>query len=348
MKKLLLLAAFGLMASPAFAQSNSATTAQTGTDNSADVTQSGGATFESTQGLDANVINATQAGASTAIITQSSLDMPETGGHEATISQVGGDGNYIELSQSFDTNVLGPAGAHEATINQTGNDNVVAGAWDGSSYDPADQSSRTDLSAVINQMGDRNRVNFQDGTNLTIDQSGADNYVQSTGGGAVDIDQDGTFNDAYSLGVKTSTMYQEGDRNYAFARGGFAGSNTSVDINQLGSDNVANLQGDPRGGESTVDQDGDYNSVVADYGSASAKDAQGIDLYVKQDAGAFGASTESNSLDLMVRGTNNTVDVDQTLTGAGQNTATIDMLSDGGMADVMQNGVGNAATITQN
>ena len=68
---------------------------------------------------------------------------------------------------------------------------------------------------------------------------------------------------------------------------------------------------------------------------------------VTQDAGAFGASGNSNIFAGKIRGMNNTVVVDQTLTAAGMNSVTLNMLSNNGTADVMQNGVGNVTIATQ-
>ena len=344
MRNLLVLAAALGLAGVANAQ-NSADVDQTGTSNSATASQSGGATLSVTQGTRLNQVTSTQVGASTAIVVQSSNTNPNTDGHVATLSQVGGDGNFISLSQSFGT--PRPQGNHTATISQDGNDNVVAGDTDGTSYDPAEQESRSDRRATVNQTGDRNRLNFADGADLTVDQDGADNYAETRGGGRVDIDQIGTFNDAYSLGANTSTIYQEGDRNEARVRGGFAGSRHDVDISQVGSDNVARANGDPRGGSTAVDQDGDFNSATMDYGNPSNRDASGVDYDVTQDAGAFGAMGASNSFDATVRGEDNTATVRQTLTAAGMNSIVLQQLSDGNAATLTQTGVGNTATVTQ-
>ncbi len=330
---------------------NTATLDQTGTGNQANATQAGGATLNVTQGLNGNLVTATQDGISTATIVQSSTALPNsTGGHEATISQVGGDGNFIDFKQSFGTNNAGPKGAHKASLSQNGEDNRISGAADASEvdgYDPANQNSRSDLDAEVVQNGDRNVAEFSNGNPLNINQQGDDNFTQSNGGSNVDIDQIGNFNDVYNLGA-SGTFYQQGDQNEARAAGGYAGASHTVNFSQVGDYNVARANADPRGGNTKVDQDGDYNSAILDYGNPSSKDAQGVNFDIKQDAGAFGAVGASNVLEAQVRGLNNKAVISQTLTGAGSNMIQLNMLSDGGMANITQNGVGNSSVVTQN
>lgn len=337
---LVLAAAFGL-AGVANAQNSSAID-QTGTNNSATATQSGGASLVVDQGLHGNIVGATQAGASSATITQASTGLPgSTGGHEAQISQIGGDGNLIQLSQSFGTNALGPKGAHDATINQDGSNNTVAGAFDGTSYDDAVQDSRTNLTATINQTGSDNRVNFHDGTNLTIDQDGVNNYAQTRGGGTVDIDQLGNNNQAFN-GGQSATIFQDGDWNLARTTSNVSGTTTSQI--QRGDYNESQLLMTRGGGSAgSTTQDGDYNSIVADYDGT-----RGNSVTSTQDAGEFGVAGASNFATVNFSEDGNTVIIDQTLTGAGMNQATLNMNSVGGSADVMQNGVGNSTTVTQN
>lgn len=348
MRNFIILAAALGLTGVAQAQS-SATVDQTGTSNDATVTQSGGATIDITQGDNANEATATQVGASTATVVQSSTAQPNsTGGHEVTIQQIGGDGNFIDFRQSFGTGGQGPKGAHTADLFQDGNDNRISGAADVSEadgFDPAFQNSRSDLDAEVDQIGDRNVTEFSNGNPLSVLQQGDDNYALANGG-ASDIDQIGDFNDAQNRGA-SATIYQEGDQNDASVQGGFAGSRHTVDINQLGDFNLAQASGDPRGGSTTVDQDGDYNSATMDYGNAGNRDASGVDYDVTQDAGAFGAMGASNSFDATVRGQNNTATISQTLTAAGANSITLSQLSDGNTATLSQTGSGNTQTVTQ-
>ena len=299
MRNLLTLALALGLAGAVSAQNNDATVTQTGNTNAAEVDQAGGATATVDQSIEGNSADIDQDGASTVILDQSTATTnggSPTGGHEAIISQVGGDGNLVDLSQSFGVNGAGPKGAHDATISQDGNRNIVAGAANGTSYEPGSQESRSNLSATIDQTGDDNRVDLEDGRNLTVDQDGTFNFVETRGGDTVDIVQDGAGNDAFNLGGNDVTISQVGADNEAFLQGGFAGSKHDVTIDQFGSSNVARADGDPRGGETDVDQDGDFNSATMDYGNPGARDASGVDYSVTQDAGAFGMARREQQL----------------------------------------------------
>ncbi|MEM1115453.1 MAG: hypothetical protein AAGJ11_03040 [Bacteroidota bacterium] len=351
MRNLLALAlAFGLTTA-ASAQNNSATVSQTGSSNAADVDQAGGATATVTQSLEDNVADIDQVGASTVTLVQATATDRfgnQTDGHSATIQQIGGDGNIVNLYQGTSSNSLGAAGSQTADIFQDGSDNVVAGSFDG--LDPAVQDSRSDADADIDQLGNRNFVDFEDGNELTVLQDGDDNFAQTQGGGVVDIDQIGNNNDATSMRIRTSTIYQQGDDNEATARAFGASADNTVDISQVGNHNIATAE-QFRTGTFLVDQDGDWNSATVDLGSGSGGSAgttAGLDYDITQNANGFGAAGASNSFDATVRFNDNTATVDQELTGAGMNSISLDQLSAGNTATLTQIGVGNAVTTTQN
>jgi hypothetical protein len=354
MRNLLTLLILAFFAAPAFAQStgSTATVTQNGQSNEATATQSGGAELTATQGDYDNTLGATQEGASTAIITQSSTALPNSsGGHSATIRQVGGDDNFINLSQSFGTNALGAKGAHTADLNQEGAGNRIQGVADLSDVDnmgASSQDSRSNLSADIDQLGNNNTVEFRNGNPLSILQDGEGNFAHSVGGSNVDIDQLGNDNDVITVGTN-AIIYQNGDLNTADVRAFGANATVDVNINQAGNSNMASAF-QFRSGTFNVDQDGDFNSAVVDLGSGSggaSGTTAGVNYDITQNANGFGAASGSNMFEAEVRFNGNSATVEQTLTAAGMNSIELNQLSAGNSATLTQNGVGNTQSITQ-
>jgi hypothetical protein len=250
MKNLLLIAAFGLFASPAFAQ-NSASTTQSGTGNDADVIQNGSNSATVSQSgtdNDADVIQGGQGGV--APVTGNSVTITQDGAeNEAQSRQVGTDGIGV-ISQTGDRNLASRSDgiydsgtSNEAYLTQVGDDNEAEAR-----FNPT--PSRTNSSVVrIDQgvSGDeafnsfaRARLQGGDMNDVDIDQFGSDNQAK--------VDIVGGSNDVFVLQNGTGDAFN------------------IVDIDQGGDDNVAQAIQGRQGGDNpsfgnsiTIDQDGDFN-----------------------------------------------------------------------------------------
>jgi hypothetical protein len=285
--------------------------------NSLDATQTGDGNVVA--GVD-GAAAALQSGSNSAVISQTAgltRNGDPTGGHTAYISQIGGLGadgqNQINLSQSFGTNALGAKGSHTAILRQEGSGNVIGGYVDGevTAADPAEQDSRSDRTADVSQLGDRNRASFEDGA-VDVDQIGSDNVAVSTGKATVQY-QEGDGNEAYNFGTD-ATQTQVGDGNLAYSSGWVSGGVTVQ--TQTGSDNTSRVDR-LRGGDKTTAttvQTGDGNEVYAAFN---------------------GQPNLGNGSDLL-----------STQIGTG-NFAEVEFLSQDNQATILQDGSTNSVVVTQ-
>ena len=128
MKKLLLMAAFGLLASPALAQNNTGSITQTGDDSEAYIDQLGGSntatiTQVNPDGEDVNAWTTQRGVGSTASQSQTVYSSASSAAVNATVNQMGG-GNDADQTQSFDGFLSSTA--MDATVQQNGSGNVRA------------------------------------------------------------------------------------------------------------------------------------------------------------------------------------------------------------------------------
>ena len=285
MKKLLLLAAFGLMASPALAQSNSSSISQTGPDNDADVQQDGG---------------------HSSVISQSNFALP---GHIAQVDQFGGSGSSSDILQEQRGAV--------AVVAQDGNDNVSGIKQSG----PNDAGDAPTQEAGIFQQGDRNvlgsyanyegRAFQKNGTSFDNDK----NFL--------DLDQVGDDNKAgvWQEHGADATIAQTGAGNEArtYQTSAPVGTVNDIDVTQTGDDNFAHLrQSGGDGNTALVQQIGDLNESTFTQTGASNRAVE------RMTAGSYNVVTidqngSSNRAVYEIWGDSNTMDIDQT--GNNHNTA---------------------------
>lgn len=323
MKNLLLLAVFGLLASPAFAQS-SATVATTGDDNTASVTQADGSTAIVTQDGDNSDATVTQSGAahSAKIYTNSAGAFDSNGNsidrNSASILQTGSGTDIARIRQGNASPVRTVQEAR-ATIEQRG-----TGSNEAYIDQNVDQNGRNVTSEIF-QYGSGNRAetvfsaNQRQGdyTRITQDGSGNDAYQSKDDEreGSLIIEQDGTSNAA--------EQYTRKDQ----ARDLF--------IRQVGTINQA-YQDIYKGSYATTRQYGDGN-----YADIYTPGRFNNTLTVIQgdEAGAFGGSTsDDNIAELQANDGDNTALIEQY--GVGANKAYV-LMSDGASLDVLQSGEGN-------
>lgn len=287
MKKLLLLAAFGLLASPAFAQNSSTDIEQTGNNHRAEVDQ-----------LDA-------------------------GSHVADIDQYGGNENKAFLTQGGQSDSYGI----ESTILQVGSRNkarTTLSRGTGNETDPnatslqIQQGNHND--AFINQNAFGQSAGGGDnGRDFEQEQYGNRNDALSNGTGASMTDQyqAGNDNDAIIDGLlKSSTIIQiqDGNRNDAeFVGAGYGFSTFTQE--QYGNDNVSEVigLGHTQGGGETgfTYQDGNDNRIwVDDTGSAKGNIIEATQLSNSNRA-TVTYTTGENTTTLFQSGNENTVIVNQ-------------------------------------
>lgn len=348
MKKLLLIAAFGLMASPALAQNN-ATVSSTGDDNDATVNQ----TYTASSGYGINNATITQQGdEDTASATQSGAGNESkivqknwgTPGHIAQVSQTG-DGNWSDVLQE-------QRGA-EAGIDQNGTENQVNLKQAG----PNDAGDGVAMSAGITQDGDYNKVGGysdydgvayqKNGTSFPNDLNTLDVYQAGSYNKAgvwqehhaeADIDQDGNWNEArvYQQAAPAggdlgyAKVDQSGDYNDADVNQ--VGEGHYVDLGQDGDSNIADIdQYGGNGNRAMFSQSDDAEAYVNQNGNDNAIVGVGSDI-------SGGTYAQGNSLN------GSYLDVDQLGDG---NVLFLDQ-NNGGTATVMQDGLTNTATVVQN
>lgn len=329
MKKLLLLAAFGLLASPALAQSggHTATIDQVGGSNDGDINQSG---------------------------VDHSAMIDQVGTNTSDIIQRGSRPNEGNEARTLQINAVGDV-ANVAVIDQDGDDLNAAGSEAAALLDPVldglgiDDEYYTPIAPGIVQVGEGNTGSItQTGSwnsavqvvaggynTADITQSGASNIAAVGVLGArntVDIDQSnsdsGDINNLAVVGVVGQDNYMEvdqtGQRNdLLFGEVGLMGAgsemyNSTVNVTQSGSDNQ--VVGYAIGDDNDIDvtQSGNGNFVGSVDYSLPLGGTPGIDSIVSG---------------ISVIGNGNTADITQ---GGNGNTATANV-----------HGNGNTSTITQ-
>lgn len=323
MKSLFLTALFGLLASPAFAQST-ATVTTTGDDNTAAVTQADGSTATVTQAGDNSDATVTQAGAA----------------HSATI--------YTNSAGAFDNNGRS-IDRNSASILQEGSGADIARIRQGNA---SPVRTVQEARATIEQRGTGSNEAYidqnvdQSGRNVTseIFQNGSDNHAETVfsanqrQGDYTRITQDGTGNDAYQLKDderEGSLIIEQGGSSNTAEQYTRKDQARDLFIRQVGEGNVA-TQDIYKGSWVTTEQYGDGN-----YADIYTPGRFNNTLTVIQgdEAGAFGGSTsDDNVAELQANEGHNTALIEQY--GAGSNEAYV-LMSDGASLDVLQNGEGN-------
>ncbi|MGK7297347.1 MAG: hypothetical protein ACNS61_16240 [Candidatus Wenzhouxiangella sp. M2_3B_020] len=313
MKKTLLIAAFGLMASPALAQSN-ATTNQTGTNNDAEVIQTGGAMATVNQGQ-----AGTPADNNEALVSQS-------GTNETLINQFGST-NDAQVMQGVrpDGTDAGTASGNYAEVEQTGSDN--SGLLDGADDD----------GSVIAQgvNGDA------DGAQAFSTQSGTNGRAQIYQGN----------NDGTALNV-TGTINQAGDDNVASVRQGVMegeaeGSEATITQEATASSNQAFIR-QGADGEGSISGPLSYRLSQSDYAEVTQRGGDDNEVYIGQ--GADGFASYGSVADVLQDGASNVTTINQAsnesrayITSVGNsNEVTVDQNMD---ADPANNGGVNQTSI---
>ena len=308
MKKLLLLTAFGFLASPAFAQ-NTAATNQSGPGNDADITQTG-----------SNTANVTQ----TSTATGNGAELHQNGSsNTADVTQTGDDNEVFSQQLRGSVGSSTPSNFSQFTAEQDGTGNYAGNRQAGDRNITEITQVGTNNGA---RQGDTIGLNSQGNDNETyVNQIGDDNdvWVRFTG----------SFNDA---SVDQGTTGDESTG--AFARVTFKGGNENfADIDQYGAGIVGN-QADVSAVGSlnrvTVRQEGDDNVVDRSFsgpltGVAIDGDANIVDILQQGNGNTASAFITGGAV-----GVGNMVDIDQTSDG---NVATVDIMGDS-----------NSSTITQN
>jgi len=306
MKKLLLLAAFGLFASPALAQ-NTASTSSTGSNNTVDVDQSGSNSATVTQGQ-----VGTPANDNAAIVQQ--LGTSNT----AEIEQTGSNNEGAVVQGRFNA-FTGTATGNQATVTQSGSDNTGNfgagddGAIIGQGYLGG---TATDAVAEVTQSGSGGQVlavqGVRDATTTrseaTIEQGGFNNIA---------VSRQGEFAGSSSTGDDVLIRQLSGGQdNFALVTQGRdqSSSNSEAIVVQGGSFDVASvdqggdnqfvrvLQGDSGGTSS-------FNSATVSQVDGGAGNA----VYLDQGTSFFGGmvSASGNDASVVQNGVDNQVNIEQ-------------------------------------
>ncbi|MGK7297346.1 MAG: hypothetical protein ACNS61_16235 [Candidatus Wenzhouxiangella sp. M2_3B_020] len=343
MKNLLLIAAFALMASPAFAQS-SATTNQTGSGNDAEVIQTGGATATVNQGQSGMAADNNEA-----LVSQS-------GANETLINQFGST-NDAQVMQGVrpDGTDAGTASGNYAKVEQTGSNNsgLLDGADDdGSVVAQGVNGTATDAQAYLTQSGENGRAQVYQGNNGgtatnvtgTINQDGDDNMASvrqgvqngvagdAVIGSTAQIDQLGTASTSTAQirqGADGSASSSISDEAFITQQGG---SLNQAFIDQGADDESSELS------LADISQDGSGNtSSIAQYGGAENNGATTIighnNTTSVTQVGNSNRGVYRSAAEIIINGDGNDYTALQT--------------GDGNRADMSSNSDGNTATITQ-
>ena len=303
MKKLLLLAAFGLMASPAFAQ-NTATQTVTGNGNNATSTQTGGADNDTWTIVDGNNNNSLieQSGGDD---NDAQVDL-EGNRNDATITQIGskndafseikgidviGDRNHTEIYQEGDFN--------DAQLRVDGNNNG----------DLAGNALR------IRQVSDAGIVQAE----------GNDAFITLRGDGNDGIvEQDGLGNET-NLYLAQSSGAGQGFMGRTFMEA----DNTLITVKQIG--DGANLRAFVAGNGNEIDS---YQEGANTIGSNVAPLEEGINIYGNSNLAFMRQSGSGNEATVLIEGNSNDAFVFQ----SGMNDdAMVDQMGNGNTSTITQN-----------
>lgn len=339
MKKLLLMAAFGLLASPAFAQNNSSTVNQSGSTQAATVGQAGESHSSLVEQSDArNTAGVTQDGARhTSEVSQSSTD------NNATVSQSGtpaGDGHYSLVSQSGVDNQISVSQSTGSPYNPTDVASYAYQSGDGNEATVLQQVQR-DQYSYLEQSGDNNKARVHQSAS-----AGSQSFVYQTASeGEVDVYQRaGGHNFSYVNQAAGSGNYAKVSQDNTVLGNPVVPQYADSYIMQSGNDNYADVQQSLRvNAESHVDQSGSghtakvlqYNEEIVDPAHYSAIDQTGASH--RAEVEQFGATTERNQSWITQGAGNADVNLQAFVTQQG----------DGHMSNVNQMGANNTATVTQ-
>ena len=160
------------------------------------------------------------------------------GGMEMWIEQIEGDNNQANVTQNRGQN-------HYANVLQEGSDNMLNLLQD-----------NTSTVANVSQVGNNNEADltqinkiFTSTSNLTVTQQGSDNYA---------------FYDAEGLGAEANNaiIYQEFDGNSASVVQSLNVEGNNADLEQIGFDNMMNVDQTTDFNTATLTQHGDNNTAT--------------------------------------------------------------------------------------
>jgi hypothetical protein len=219
------------------------------------------------------------------------LEADDYGPGSVTQGQVGED-NSIDALQDGDNNVgrINQAGRDfDADLTQDGDNNEanlnMVGAADlGSATDINNADFAENFEAFVTQNGDGNFADVQQlafdlasVNQATVDQTGDDNYVELSQGDGTNTatitqgDNLGDYENVARLDQQqgsTADVLQEGNRNRLSAVGAkfdFATQvNSTLDLDQDGNDNWAQVDQQASGSSATINQEGSRNTSVVD------------------------------------------------------------------------------------
>ncbi|MEF8866670.1 MAG: hypothetical protein V5A20_13005 [Salinibacter sp.] len=275
--------------------------------------------------------------------------------NEATVDQ-GGSGSDADITQnvngadnsSFDANVRQRGGSQTVTIKQldsnpndpggSGIADVIQLGADGGNEALVDQNRTRGAEAFLKQVGANNEATAAqgagdvlrgyDGTNTS---RGSERALQVGIENTLEVFQSRDPDDFTSLGesFNMARVTQDGNYNNAF-------------IEQNGNGNEANLLQDGGLNEAQIQQLFPSNSNIADVQQLGVSNK----AYTFQNSGSGGSF--KSKVEILQDGDTNFANTRQ-LNGAdtNPNTIDIDQLNNNNFADVVQDGPGHSATITQ-
>ncbi|MBL1215046.1 MAG: hypothetical protein HND52_16910 [Ignavibacteriae bacterium] len=354
MKKLLTAVVFLLISTALIAQSNTATTTQTGDDNNSTVGQTGANTSEVLQDGNTNTANVGQVGTNTAIVDQlnstfNTVTVDQDGtGNEAYVTQGMVENYYGQTSTDMDAN------SNLATVDQDGAGNIIGEfiqvgdnnignftqngngnkgyIYQGWAYGFWGETPITSALASYNSTVDISQVN--DNNDARVWQYGGDNNTTN-------INQTGLSNTA---SISQGFIYEDGAYNYTYPV--FNTQDNFVAIDQLGDDNVAKTMQLGDGNQFTLTQNGAGNILGYDPAATALVDKR--NAYFEQDGDDnifVGTQNDGATLkhESFQAGNNNDIDLIQNQ----GDVALIQQTGDLNTANVYQYGVGNDASVFQ-
>jgi hypothetical protein len=219
------------------------------------------------------------------------LEADDYGPNSFTQGQYGED-NSIDALQEGDDNIgrLNQAGRDfDADLFQEGNDNeanlnMVGAASLGQATDINNVDFNENFEAFVTQRGDGNFADVQQlafdlasVNQATVDQEGDDNYVELSQGDGINnatITQGANLGDADNVARleqeegSTANVLQEGDENRLSDVGAKYGTatqvNSTLDLDQDGFSNWAQVNQQASGSSATINQEGNTNTTTVD------------------------------------------------------------------------------------
>ena len=356
MKKILLAVVFLLISTALVAQSNTATTTQTGDDNSAKTEQIGTTNNATINQIgNENLVGKLAEPSAKGVLqvgTSNILTIDQTGDRNK-VSQFRPDHPPADPTiASVEQNGLN----NQMYITQSGNDQVIG---EGSfPYDGIDQLGNNNFATLDQFGGNENKIGIfyqeNDGNTADIDQVGNNNYIKSASqkkqdnisplNNNLNILQQGDYNIIHNAGERGDNIIgdilQDGDRNQATMQ--LTHSFANGDIDQIGDDNKATVTinlsyiGDNNSG--VIYQNGDFNIGVAKIGQSNSATTSTDNTMDIEQLGDF------NEADILVEGSFNDADIYQ---NGMNNIADIIQTGNSNVGSITSNGNGHSGTITQ-